>query len=1408
MAAAPLPVNDERTRIRANRMRRRRFVDGTCRFVVALLAIAAALVGLDSALELSLAARCVLELIGLGIAVFLARNLLWQTWHYDGEAPIGSLARTAGFALAAAACAILAAGMPGAGDRLRRATLPWLRTTAPANYDIVVTSGDAVVHRGDPVTLVAYLRTRPGIGSLPDSVMLAIRDSDGTESRLPMRGDAAGIYHATRSAADADFDYRIEAGSVASDWHSIRIADAVELTPAARVEVIPPAYSQLPTARQAGFVDVEAWQWSRANFHLEFNRPAESAFLEWRADGASTTELAEAIPIRMADDRRSADAAMTLQASGTLRLILVNESGPRKLRTESAISVRARRDAPPRFERIAGIAPKSCRVRPDHKLTVAVAVVDDLGVAEAELEYALGANAAPERIPLPLTGAGTQRATGAVTLDLRNKVSDETVVRYRLRVRDNRSIDGMVGPQETLYPANGWAELQVASDAPPYDPQEIFGLRDSLRVRFDELARESADALFSVQQLRQDTAGRSPLPLDHGYRINAIRERMRKSQSRIEAAAKEIALTVELRPLAFQLRAIAAGPFAEADDALRVAATDDAAERAAQLELAAARLRDAGSRLKELMTRNARLAQERLDARRIAALAADQEALAVSPAPPEQVLKLQKQLLERLRNLVAESEPLRRARQAAIDRRAAEWAAEVRAIADDLRELDGAIGRSHAALRESLLTDLAAAQLRFAQRASDTFAALATPLRLSGMPLPAAEEFVHAAALLRQDRMLEALTELERLAEALDRQADEFGRLADERGDAKQAARQLAKWQDDLRIRFARAVKSVPFEKLPAERRAAFAAEQQALLRVAEGLTFPSDRPSAERRANMLASLMDAAKELAGDGVSGDEAMKSAAAALALIEDKTPTAADRLARSRPEIDSLHREQDAIVAAAEPILRTLDKPLPSAALFQTAKAKLASLQGRQAKLAERLAGVDLPGLASRQKRLLRAARAAAADLDEGIPRDAAASLAWSKRELDRLRHALDRQPPVDERLDELARKQRAIARSLLVVATEDKIPAPQREAVLALETEVAGELAMVLPREVSEATGLYKEGLESVQAAAAGLRLGSDRETTVLRLFAAADALLLLADRVNDRESARDRLQRLAANRQQGVCFAKQLAGRPMNLAASRKVANELGREAEELLHTRVGGDGQRARRNILDLYAKLQARPEPDRHGSDHKHLAEALEQLAATLNRAELASKPAAHPAENILPSEVHAALLRELARSEREVRERCNALPAELLRLGKPDADTGAAAARQFARLANLSKEAGALARRLDEAKRDADEREAKPLGESAALVRQAGIRLSDAAKKLAAGSPMESAQARAEAHLQLLKAAEGKGKTPVEGITGRAVYDGERVMRAAIRELEAGNRPAATAAQRRAASALRGN
>src|SRR5439155_24798 len=93
---------------------------------------------------------------------------------------------------------------------------------------------------------------------------------------------------------------------------------------------------------------------------------------------------------------------------------------------------------------------------------------------------------------------------------------------------------------------------------------------------------------------------------------------------------------------------------------------------------------------------------------------------------------------------------------------------------------------------------------------------------------------------------------------------------------------------------------------------------------------------------------------------------------------------------------------------------------------------------------------------------------------------------------------------------------------------------------------------------------------------------------------------------------------------------------------------------------RAGGPGASGRgpatRPALDLYAKLRAKSDPDRTGSDLKALATALDELAAKMaDIAELAVGPPgappvpASPADRFLPSKPNADALRDLVKQQR---------------------------------------------------------------------------------------------------------------------------------------------------------------
>ena len=89
----------------------------------------------------------------------LARDTNHRTADLDFNRPfpIKPVARF-GVLASVVLVASIAIGVALPGERLRRAAPPWHRSSASAPFDIVVTSGDSVVRRGDPVTLAAYLK--------------------------------------------------------------------------------------------------------------------------------------------------------------------------------------------------------------------------------------------------------------------------------------------------------------------------------------------------------------------------------------------------------------------------------------------------------------------------------------------------------------------------------------------------------------------------------------------------------------------------------------------------------------------------------------------------------------------------------------------------------------------------------------------------------------------------------------------------------------------------------------------------------------------------------------------------------------------------------------------------------------------------------------------------------------------------------------------------------------------------------------------------------------------------------------------------------------------------------------------------------------------------------------------------
>jgi hypothetical protein len=1400
MAAAPLPpALEARLAGLAARVHRLRAVAGASRLVVALVASAALLVSLDVAFRLPVAARCVLAAVWLVSAGWLGWVLLLRPWrdevaldevaarlerHYpqlgerlltvvelrDGAGPangsphlVASLAREAeqqtrdldlttvaparpvARLAAVAAVVLVAAGVAaavvsGSGERLRRVGMPWHRP-APVSYRVLVSSGEPVVRRGDPVTLTAYVERTDPKAPLPDSAVLVIRDGPGqSERRLPMAGAAAAGFHVTRPSVTADFEYRVEVGPAASDWHAVLAADPVGLSHETNVEVTPPAYAaaRFPPRVVPGLVEIDGLQHSAAVLRLKFTRPAEAVFLEWRPDGGTP----ESVPFQPDPDRAGGTAHFRLRQSGTLLIVLVNESGPRKLRTEVPVPVRVAADGPPRFEEVAGVTGRLRLVKPGDRVPFELAVTDDVAVAGAEVEYAVGDHGPPVRLPVPLAGLGTPRAAGRFTFDLTGKGAEGETVRVRVRATDARRVDDpKLGPQEAVYPASGWLELRLTSSAPPLDEQEIIGQRDALRSALTAAARDVRVAAALATQLEKDTAGRGPLAQDEATRLAVVREKVRLAAAALHDAGREAQLVRDLRPLASAAREVADRPIRAADDAFgpRRAGADNPADRAVAFAAAFAALKDAAARLDALAARNDRLARDRLDHRALAALVAGQSKLLDRLKGGDANLAgEQRELRDRLRRLLADSETLRLGATAAAYREARERVAVVTDLADQLRELNDAVRRLAADTRRGLLAGRAAEQRELSDRAAPVLDRAATAARLVGVKLPGAADLRAAADRLAAGDAVKALTDLERFAQALDRAAAEFDRWADERADPHLAARQLAKWQDDLRTRYAAATKDAAFAALPEAVRAAFRTEQQAIRTAAAGLRLPPGDLVGAARSVALGTLQVTADSLPDGGAVADQAQRAAADALSRLAEAIPPVGTRLARTRPALDALLVEQNSVAVAVDLVLRGTERLPLDAATFATLAERLAAAREKQQKVLDGCSALDLPGLEMRQVRAVTALRAAVADLAAGLPQDVPASQAWARRELDRLRQATDHAPTADEQADALARKQAEIATGVAALGADadKKRLAP----FVADEQEVTRQLAaFAVP---AEAPALLNDAREAVRLAESGFRDGAPPPELVRRTRVAADALAKLAARLNETETDAARLRRLARNRRHAADEAKKLVGRTFNPAASAEAKAALGWEADELAHTRVRAAGQPLKRKAAALYAELKAQAEPDRKPGPQNQLADLLDELVDGQPKP---PPPAAKDGalvperdDGFLPSGPQAAVLRDLAKEARAARVRVTDVAAELTRLLHP-AGTDPLAALA-ARQRELASAIADLARKLV-ADRDVATAERATDAAEAAAIAADRLRAGDVSRaKAAAGNAAE--------------------------------------------------------------------
>lgn len=1284
MALSLPPSPETQIAVRVHRMRVAR---GACWVIAIGLLGASTLALIDAAAWLTGWVR------GLGLAIWLTSFgvLAWffvvrplNTSHSRNAARAAAKELPQNIQAAAAAtvlivgCSLAAVFVPNAAEHIRRVALPWYRPPA-AGYRIIVTSHDPVVRCGDSITLSAYVEKLDPSVPRAENAVLVCRSGSGDELRLPMNRDEPGTFHATYSSVNASFDYRVEVEGIPSEWLSVTAIQSADPTLQSTIEISPPGYAAGAVQKQiiAGFSSFTALQYGKVVLNLKLSRPATKAFLEWRPEPSISNEV-PIIPLTLTPDSMSAVAEFPLKQDGMLRLVTVVEEKGKTLARGNTIVARTTVDIPPRFERVRGVSHKTLFVRPGQSLTIDFIAWDDIAVGDAAIEYTIGADdSRPATLLFTLNGAGPQLVRGYLDFDLPGKLREGVTLKYRLRIADNRRIsEPDLKPQEIVYPRTGWATVSVNPTALPIEQQEIAGQSEEINEGLERAQKEFDSLVGETKSLAVESAIR--FELHHQVALEKIRARLKQLERNLLELAENVGLTLEQRAFASAIRQVVSQNVSRADENFAKALSDKNTNGNPALAAAVKDLSTASERFEQLRIRNSRISLARIDCFKIESLIAGQIALAdrtrANPKiPPVDFVRDQKELSARLAAIVADSEYLKLVMVESRKHATQQFAKQISNLATELLELNSALNQVESQLRKEMLDTLAAEVSAVIHKTTDLMAKIELPARLLGVNTPKPEEFARIATLVSDGKTIEALTDLQKLSDALGAVAKPMEKAAIDRVNPKLACRQFANWQEDLRTRFRTATGEIDsnFKSLPLATKNAFLNEQKAIRLGLAALVLPVDRELAKIHEQAISNVLKVEECLAGSGSQADTAMREVINALNRMTESVLGIPERLAKSRSELEELLKEQELILNKVKPYVGKQDPALAK---------KLSPLAERQKLQLAAFSTLDLPGMEVRRGRILIALRLAVVDLESGILLDAFASQTWLNREFERLRLVLDRVPPLEEKVDTLIKRLEENTASLQVA--DSNLSKEQINNFVATLQDVHRQLTQAA---IPEAAALRSAAIEAIKAAESRFHsapkneeclgglvsaIGTIRKVNGLKMAVAT--LRKLSDRIVGAESDLERIQRLAWNRHLASINAIPLKGKDVNRAESDEAHRQLVREVDELLCTRVGTAAQSLKHRALDQYDKLKAIGEPDHAAGLQKNLADTLNELAGTMadvNELTLVfsrttSAPVSTDVDTYLPSNQFVDALRTLARQQQLLRDRLNRLPQELHR------------------------------------------------------------------------------------------------------------------------------------------------
>ncbi len=286
---------------------------------------------------------------------------------------------------------LLAVGIPDPiGQLAVRSLAPWSPIARVGWLVLDVKPGSARVVAGDPCSIQVHARTRSGLGwwGSPDQARLVLRtlndDGSTTLSSLSMirqigsQDDRGVTFRGVIDHVEVPTLYRVEVDGQPSSRFRIEPEQAPRVTlTSSRID--PPPYTGLPPRSVKDPWSIEAWLGSRVALEIAVNRPAASLQVDWPSEAPSADPLPQAT---LLDSGNRGRIDLEVRASGPFAFEAIDRNGLTS-RSERSGRVTIFRDQPP----VVTLADAQVerKVKPDDVLSIEATLLDEFGIASAEL---------------------------------------------------------------------------------------------------------------------------------------------------------------------------------------------------------------------------------------------------------------------------------------------------------------------------------------------------------------------------------------------------------------------------------------------------------------------------------------------------------------------------------------------------------------------------------------------------------------------------------------------------------------------------------------------------------------------------------------------------------------------------------------------------------------------------------------------------------------------------------------------------------------------------------------------------------------------------------------------------------------------------------------------------------------